>query len=59
MNLFGSLKGSVLPHFADDEKRLFDTWKELLNSTNCHTFLAGHGKPVSRHRLEKEVAKIK
>jgi hydroxyacylglutathione hydrolase len=57
--LFGSPMGSILPHFADEKNRLFDTWKQLLNSTNCHTFLPGHGKPISRHRLEKEVAKIK
>ncbi len=54
--LFGSPRGSVLPHFADDELLLFETWKKLLGDTNCHTFLPGHGKPISRQRLEKEVA---
>ena len=57
--LFGSPMGSIFPHFADEEKQLFDTWKELLNNTNCHTFLPGHGKPIIRRRLEKAVAKIK
>lgn len=57
--MFGSLKGSIFPHFANDGKQLFNTWKILLNNTNCHTFLPGHGKPLNRQRLEKEVAKIK
>lgn len=57
--LFGSPAGSILPHFADDITQLHDTWKDLLISTNCDTFLPGHGKPISRNRLEKEVARLK
>ncbi len=57
--LFGSFKGSIMPHFADDKKQLYDSWNKLLMNTNCHTFLPGHGKSISRNRLEKELSKIK
>ncbi len=53
--LFGTSWRSILPHFADNENLLLETWKELLKQTNCHTFLPGHGKPISRYCLEKEV----
>ena len=55
--LFGGSKKTILPHFADDKKELFRTWKWLLESTECTTFFPGHGKPINRERLEKELQK--
>ncbi len=57
--LFGSPRGSIFPQFADEKIQLLDTWRVLLNNTDCHTFLPGHGKPITRDRLEKEVLKRK
>jgi hydroxyacylglutathione hydrolase len=54
--LFGVFKNSVFPPFADDTSELIKSWKKLL-STQCHTFLPGHGSEISRDLLQKEFIK--
>jgi glyoxylase-like metal-dependent hydrolase (beta-lactamase superfamily II) len=56
--LFGIFQNSVFPPFADDNIRLIESWKKLLD-TNCRLFLPGHGKPVSRERLITQFEKHK
>ncbi len=56
--MIGSFRGNHFPQFADDRARVYETWKDLLMHTDCHTFLPGHGRPISRQSLEKEVARI-
>ncbi|MBN2486610.1 MAG: MBL fold metallo-hydrolase [Bacteroidales bacterium] len=51
--LFGIFPGRAMPPFADNVEELFQSWALLLD-TPCHTFLPGHGRPVSRKTLEKE-----
>ena len=50
---FGIFRNTIYPPFADDTTRLIQSWKKLLD-TPCHTFLPGHGGPISRRMLEKE-----
>ena len=46
----------IFPPFADDVDELLRSWKKLL-ATGCHTFLPGHGTPISRRDLEHEYEK--
>jgi len=50
---FGIFRNTIFPPFADDTRGLIQSWKKLLD-TDCHTFLPGHGGPISRKMLEKE-----
>jgi glyoxylase-like metal-dependent hydrolase (beta-lactamase superfamily II) len=50
---FGIFRNTIFPPFADDTRRLIQSWKKLLD-TPCHIFLPGHGGPISRKMLEKE-----
>jgi len=49
-SVIGTIPGSPFPPFADDVEELLRSWKKLLD-TGCHTFLPGHGKPVTREDL--------
>ncbi len=55
-SVIGTMPGSPFPPFADDVDELMRSWKKLLN-TGCHTFLPGHGKPISREELSLEYEK--
>ena len=46
----------IFPPFADDVEELLRSWSKLME-TGCHTFLPGHGGPVSREALEQEYQK--
>ncbi len=50
---FGIFRNTIFPPFADNTRRLIQSWKKLLD-TPCHTFLPGHGGPITRKMLEKE-----
>lgn len=52
-SIIGTMPGSPFPPFADDVDELMRSWKKLLD-TGCHTFLPGHGRPVSREQLLTE-----
>ncbi|MCG8701458.1 MAG: MBL fold metallo-hydrolase [Bacteroidales bacterium] len=56
--LLGLVRNKVFPIYANDVPALLKSWKNLLN-TDCHTFLPGHGKPVSREMLLVEFEKMK
>jgi hydroxyacylglutathione hydrolase len=49
-SIIGIIPGSPFPPFADDVEELLRSWKKLLD-TGCHTFLPGHGRPVTREEL--------
>lgn len=55
-SVIGTMPGSPFPPFADDVDELMRSWKKLLD-TRCHTFLPGHGKPISREQLLAEYDK--
>lgn len=55
--LFGIIPNSIFPPFADHPDLLKQQWKRLMD-TNCHTFLPGHGHPISRALLEQHLAKL-
>lgn len=46
----------IFPPFADDVKELLRSWEKLL-ATSCHTFLPGHGNPISREQIAAEYRK--
>ena len=52
-SIIGTIPGSPFPPFADDEALLVRSWKKMID-TGCHTFIPGHGKPVSREELINE-----
>jgi glyoxylase-like metal-dependent hydrolase (beta-lactamase superfamily II) len=56
--MFGVLKGSVLPFFADNTKTMINSWKKLLD-TRCLQFLPSHGTENSRELLQKQYNKYK
>ena len=51
--LFGIFRRSVFPPFASDVREMIQSWKKLLD-TGCEIFLPGHGRAISRERLERE-----
>lgn len=55
-SMFGARK-SIYPHFADNETQLLGSWEKLLKETSCHVFLPGHGRPITRERLQIEFEK--
>jgi hydroxyacylglutathione hydrolase len=55
--MFSGSKRTIFPPFADNSKEMIRSWSLLLNKTKCHTFLPGHGKPITRKRLETELSK--
>jgi len=54
--MFSIMPRSVYPPFADDTDALIESWKLLLD-TNCRLFLPGHGRPITRERLERNYKK--
>lgn len=50
--MFGVLKKSVFPPYADDTKELINSWEKLL-STNCKLFLSAHGSVNNRKQLKQ------
>ena len=50
--MFGVLRKSVFPPYADDSKELVNSWEKLL-STNCKLFLPAHGSADSRKQLKQ------
>lgn len=54
--MFGVLKNSIFPPFADDIKMMIRSWGKLLDTT-CSTFLPGHGNAVGRERLQSQYEK--
>jgi hydroxyacylglutathione hydrolase len=56
--LFNIFKKSVFPPYANDQKALLRSWKELLE-IGCENFYPGHGKPFTRERLQKTYAEKK
>jgi glyoxylase-like metal-dependent hydrolase (beta-lactamase superfamily II) len=54
--LIGLFRNSVFPPFADDQKEMIRSWEKLLE-TECHLFLPGHGREITRKLLEKEYDK--
>ena len=52
-SIIGTGPGNPFPPFADDGLLLIKSWKKMID-TGCHTFLPGHGKPVSREELINE-----
>lgn len=55
--LFGVFRNSVLPPFADDFTQAIKSWGTLLAS-GCRTFLPGHGRPITRDLLQREIEKF-
>lgn len=55
--LFGVFRNSVLPPFADDFTPTIKSWGTLLAS-GCRTFLPGHGRPITRDLLQRELEKF-
>ena len=55
-SMFGIFRNSIFPPFADNIKKMIESWGKLLN-THCGLFLPGHGKAVERKLLEKEYKK--
>ncbi len=43
--------GMVYPPFAEDETEVLRSW-EMLLETNCNSFYPGHGKVITREKLE-------
>jgi glyoxylase-like metal-dependent hydrolase (beta-lactamase superfamily II) len=56
--MFGILKGSVFPPFADEPKLMINSWKRLLD-TGCKFFLPSHGTANSRELLLKQFDKYR
>jgi len=56
--MFGIVKGSVFPPFAEDAEQMAGSWRKLLD-TNCSVFLPSHGSENQRKSLENEYSKRK
>ncbi|MDA3881080.1 MAG: MBL fold metallo-hydrolase [Prolixibacteraceae bacterium] len=54
--MFGVLKNSIFPPYADSTNDLIKSWGKLLNTT-CNVFLPGHGKEIKIELLKKEYDK--
>lgn len=54
--MFGILKNSVFPPYADNTKELVNSWEKLL-STGCVLFLPSHGSMKSETQLRNEYNK--
>ena len=51
--LFGVVKGSVFPPYAEDEKLMIKSWEKLLQ-TNCFLFIPSHGTANGRDLVERD-----
>lgn len=54
--MFGILKNSVFPPYADNPKELVSSWEKLL-STGCISFLPSHGSIKNETQLRKNYNK--
>lgn len=54
--MFGVLKNSIFPPYADNTYKMIKSWNRLLN-TDCDVFLPGHGKEIKRELLKKQFDK--
>lgn len=57
-SMFGIVKNSIFPPFAQDAGMLVESWGKLID-TGCCLFMPGHGAAVSRGLLQKEHVKYK
>ena len=57
-SLFGIMKDSVFPPFADNVPELIRSW-QLLADTGCHIFYPGHGRQISRELFLSDLEKFK
>jgi hydroxyacylglutathione hydrolase len=56
--MFGVLKDSIFPPYADDMKEMVNSWNILL-STACNIFIPSHGTENSRDLVETSYNKLK
>jgi hydroxyacylglutathione hydrolase len=56
--MFGILRNSAFPPYADNISEMMESWGKLLD-TDCKIFLPGHGGEIKRNLLEKEYEKYK
>jgi len=54
--MFGVLKWSIFPPFADNQKVMINSWKTLLD-TGCMIFLPSHGTANNRELVQKQYKK--
>jgi hydroxyacylglutathione hydrolase len=54
--LFGVLRCSVFPPYAEDATEMVKSWGKLLG-TNCSVFIPSHGSAISRTLIQKEYNK--
>lgn len=52
--MFGIFRNSIYPPFADDKEAVVYSWDKLLQ-TGCRIYLPGHGRPVHRALLRKNL----
>ncbi|MDX9771532.1 MAG: MBL fold metallo-hydrolase [Tenuifilaceae bacterium] len=52
--MFGIFRNSILPPFADDKRKMFESWKKLY-ATGCRLFLPGHGKNFEKGLIYREM----
>jgi glyoxylase-like metal-dependent hydrolase (beta-lactamase superfamily II) len=55
--MFGIFNNSILPPFADDKQKMFESWKKLY-ATGCRLFLPGHGNIIDKELLRSQIYKI-
>ncbi len=56
--MLGIFKNSIFPPFADNDKEMINSWKKLLE-TDCHLFLPGHGRAITKELLQTEYHRIR
>lgn len=52
--MFHVFKNSIIPFFANYPKDLYESWKKLA-SMDVQTFYPGHGPPISKELLNKDL----
>ncbi len=57
-SMFGIMRESIFPPFANDISRLMRSW-QILADTGCQTFYPGHGRSISRERFENNFRKYR
>jgi hydroxyacylglutathione hydrolase len=55
--MFGVLKWSVFPPYANDVKQMVKSWGLLLD-TNCPVFIPSHGSANGRPLVQKDYDRI-
>ena len=49
--LFNVIPGGVFPPFADDIRKLLESWQTLI-AASCSTYFPGHGRPIPLQKLK-------